>query len=93
MSTIPLDLPGAVVAAVPIEDQGSEQSTGNTARRRLRRAPAVLAPTLPALLMFGLCIAGMSDPPDQPAGGSAVSSRLHVPTEDPSLLPSVPRRR
>jgi hypothetical protein len=96
MSTIPMDLPvaAAAVSAAPPTLQPAVQATEQPpVRARLRRAPAVLAPTLPALLLLGLCIAGMSDPPGPPTGHSGVSSQLHVPTEEPSYLPSVPLKR
>ena len=53
------------------------------------RPPAVLAPTLPALLLVGLCIAGMSDPPAVAGPGS----RLHVPPVVPQHAPAVPLGR
>lgn len=52
-------------------------------RARLPRPTTVLAPTLPGLMLLGLCIAGLSDPPDPPAHGSGTVSRLHVSTAAP----------
>lgn len=55
---------------------------------RTVRALPVLAPLLPALLLIGLGVAGLSDPPAPPADGSGeVVSRLHVPAEPPLRQP------
>src|SRR3954447_17883822 len=51
---------------------------------------AFLAPMLPVLVLVGLSVAGLTDPPDN----AAAPSRLHVPAEAPTTLPSsapVPR--
>jgi hypothetical protein len=97
LSAATLELPAVVGVAtsgahvepfgVPSADAANDPVTGvllRLARRaRLPRPTAVLAPTLPALMLLGLCIAGLSDPPDQPRHGSGAVSRLHVLTQEP----------
>lgn len=103
MSTMPWELRPAVreapagadtrvSEAVPSDVPGAPEASAAVQSARPRPV-AVLASTLPALLLLGLCVAGLSDPPDAPATGSGSVSRLHVPSHDPDYLPSVPLHR
>ena len=89
--------PMSACAALPVSAGGSAgMTTGEMVTVRPRSLP-VLAPLLPLLLLVGLGIAGMTDPPAPVPGstGQAVS-RLHVPSpgtaEPDHPKPDVARR-
>lgn len=81
-------LPRAPLPTAPLPRAADEHSATVPDEADAGRRPAlpVLAPLLPALLLVGLCVAGLSDP--QPASGG---SRLHVPP--PVTVPAVPLTR
>jgi hypothetical protein len=91
MTTLPLELPVAFPAPEPIPAPESVPAPTSARARRgaepvLRRAPVLLAPTLPALLLVGLCVAGLTDPPAPTDTGS----RLHISSTAPAH-PDSPR--
>jgi hypothetical protein len=73
MTTLPLELP------VPVPVPSSAWARRG-AEPMLRRAPVLLAPTLPALLLVGLCVAGLTDPP----AATDAKSRLHISSTAPA---------
>jgi hypothetical protein len=82
MSATTLELP---VVRAELAPASTPAPTAAAPAGRLRFR-AVLAPLLPTLLLVGLCIAGLSDPPAASAeapGDRGGESRLHVPTEAP----------
>src|SRR3954465_4139500 len=93
LPVVVVPLAPAPVSTAPDTIEAAEAPADAVVPEPRRRTPTVLAATLPALLLLGVCVAGLSDPPDAPGRGTGSVSRLHVPRQDPTYVPSVPLHR